>query len=324
MIKIDLITGFLGSGKTTFIRRYAKYLMDRGLRIAILENDYGGVNIDRMLLGDLDGDQCSLEMVVGGSNDCCTHQRRLRTKLISLGMQGFDRVIVEPSGVYDSDEFFDVLHDSPLDEWYEIGSVGAVVDAGLEFPLSEEAEYLLCSQIASAGMIILSHTDEVSPERTEETKRYLREALARFGAENALSRPVLGRTWEQLSAEDFSAFEACGCHPYGHIKQHVEDEGGFSSVFLLNCAPDRVSLEEKTRELFENAGYGKIFRVKGYIREEDGGWLCLNAARDKIRFEKSREGQDVLIIVGENLQEDKVRALFQPYMSGKLNEETDQ
>ena len=41
MVKIDLITGFLGSGKTTFIRKYAQYLMDAGNNIGILENDYG-------------------------------------------------------------------------------------------------------------------------------------------------------------------------------------------------------------------------------------------------------------------------------------------
>ena len=41
MIKIDLITGFLGSGKTTFLKQYAKYLMAQGKNIGILENDFG-------------------------------------------------------------------------------------------------------------------------------------------------------------------------------------------------------------------------------------------------------------------------------------------
>ena len=45
MVKIDLITGFLGSGKTTFIKKYAKYLIDSGKNIGILENDYGAVNV---------------------------------------------------------------------------------------------------------------------------------------------------------------------------------------------------------------------------------------------------------------------------------------
>ena len=65
MIKIDLITGFLGAGKTTFIRKYAKYLMDSGKNIGILENDFGAVNVDMMMLQDLMGDQCELEMISG-------------------------------------------------------------------------------------------------------------------------------------------------------------------------------------------------------------------------------------------------------------------
>ena len=53
MVKIDLITGFLGSGKTTFIKKYGSYLMEKGENLGILENDFGAVNVDRMLLSDL-------------------------------------------------------------------------------------------------------------------------------------------------------------------------------------------------------------------------------------------------------------------------------
>ena len=53
MTKIDLITGILGSGKTTFIHRYAKHLLEQGKKIAILENDFGAVNVDMRLLKDL-------------------------------------------------------------------------------------------------------------------------------------------------------------------------------------------------------------------------------------------------------------------------------
>ena len=106
MIQIDLITGFLGSGKTTFIRKYARYLIDQGLNIGILENDFGAVNVDAMLLQDILGDNCTLEMVAGGCDADC-HRRRFKTKLIAMGMCGYDRVLVEPSGIFDMDEFFD-------------------------------------------------------------------------------------------------------------------------------------------------------------------------------------------------------------------------
>ena len=89
MVKIDLITGFLGSGKTTFIKKYATYLMRKGLNIGILENDHGAVNVDMMMLQDLMGDQCELEMISGGC-DPETHRRRFKTKLISMGMCGDD------------------------------------------------------------------------------------------------------------------------------------------------------------------------------------------------------------------------------------------
>lgn len=82
MVTIDLITGFLGSGKTTFIKKYAEYLMNQGLNIGILENDYGAVNVDMMLLQELEGEKCELEMIAGGC-DKETHRRRFRTKLIA-------------------------------------------------------------------------------------------------------------------------------------------------------------------------------------------------------------------------------------------------
>ena len=78
MVKIDLITGFLGSGKTTFLKQYVQYLLRQGQNIGILENDFGAVNVDMMLLQDLEGEKCELEMISGGC-DAETHRRRFRT-----------------------------------------------------------------------------------------------------------------------------------------------------------------------------------------------------------------------------------------------------
>ena len=52
MVQVDLITGFLGSGKTTFMRHYARYMVQQGWNVCILENDFGAVNVDVMLLQD--------------------------------------------------------------------------------------------------------------------------------------------------------------------------------------------------------------------------------------------------------------------------------
>ena len=177
MVQVDLITGFLGSGKTTFIKKYAKYLIDQGLHIAILENDFGAINVDMMVLEEELGDQCELEMVVGGGDLDC-HRRRFKTKLISMGMRGFDRILVEPSGIYDVDEFFDVLHEEPLDKWYEIGNVIALVNSKLENNLSKQSDYLLGCQVADAGKIILSRSSEATEEEINNTITHLNNTMA--------------------------------------------------------------------------------------------------------------------------------------------------
>ena len=150
MIKVDLITGFLGSGKTTFLKKYARHFMDQGQKVGILENDYGAVNVDMLLLNKLRGDNCELEMVAGGCDADC-HRRRFKTKLISMGMSGYNRVIIEPSGIFDVDEFFDALREDPLDRWYEIGNVITIVDGNLDDNLSDDSDFFLASQIANAG-----------------------------------------------------------------------------------------------------------------------------------------------------------------------------
>ena len=177
MVQVDLITGFLGSGKTTFIKKYAQYLIDQGLNIAILENDFGAINVDMMVLEEALGDQCELEMVTGGGDLDC-HRRRFKTKLISMGMRGFDRILVEPSGIYDVDEFFDVLHEEPLDKWYEIGNVIALVNSKLENSLSKQSDYLLGCQIADAGKIILSRYSEATEEEINNTIAHLNNTMS--------------------------------------------------------------------------------------------------------------------------------------------------
>ena len=79
----------------------------------------------------------------------------MRTKLISMAMRGFTRVLVEPSGIFDVDEFFDVLRDDPLDRWYQLGNVIAIVDALLPEQLSPQADYVLASECANAGQMCI-------------------------------------------------------------------------------------------------------------------------------------------------------------------------
>ena len=296
MVKIDLITGFLGSGKTTFIKKYARYLLDQGLNIGILENDFGAVNVDMMLLKDLEGDHCELEMVSGGCDADC-HRRRFKTKLIAMGMCGYDRVIVEPSGIFDMDEFFDILREEPLDQWYEIGSVIAVVDAGLDCGQSEAADYLLASEAAGAGCIVLSKVKNVSAEQTETVKAHFEQAMKKVGCRRSLFGHIIASDWEQFTEEDYQRLMNCGYEPASYRK--TDAAAAFDSLFFMNLELTAEELKERTARLFEEPGCGHILRVKGFVKAEDGRWLELNATRREQTLAVSPDGQEVLIVIGE-------------------------
>ena len=134
-----------------------------------------------------------LETISGGC-DCDTHQRRMRTKLISMAMRGFERVIVEPSGIFDVDEFFDVLRDEPLDRWYQLGNVIAIVDALLPEELSPQAEYILASESAWAGSVLLSRCQLASDAQKQGAEAHLARALEackcsrKFGPEEIIAK----------------------------------------------------------------------------------------------------------------------------------------
>ena len=308
MVKIDLITGFLGSGKTTFIKKYARYLLDQGLNIGILENDFGAVNVDMMLLKDLEGDHCELEMVSGGCDADC-HRRRFKTKLIAMGMCGYDRVIVEPSGIFDMDEFFDILREEPLDQWYEIGSVIAVVDAGLDCGQSEAADYLLASEAAGAGCIVLSKVKNVSVEQTEAVKVHLEQAMKKVGCRRSFFGHIIASDWEQFTEEDYQRLMNCGYEPASYRK--TDAAAAFDSLFFMNLELTAEELKERTARLFEEPGCGHILRVKGFVKAEGGRWLELNATRREQTLAVSPDGQEVLIVIGEQLSKETIGRILE-------------
>lgn len=309
MVKIDLITGFLGAGKTTFLKKYAEYLIAKGQNIGILENDFGAVNVDMMLLQDLMGDNCELEMVSGGCDADC-HRRRFKTKLIAMGMCGYDRVIVEPSGIFDVDEFFDALREEPLDRWYEVGNVIAIVDANLEEHLSEEAEYILASEVANAGEIILSHADEVSAEQADTTVAHLNRALEQIKCPRRVDKEVLRKSTLDLNGEDFNRLISCGYQMESYRKLDMEEKKGFESVYFMNVKMTEEQLKTTVGKLMNDRECGEVFRVKGFLQKEDGSWIQLNATHNGITMNPIEKGQEVIIVIGEELKEQAIKKYF--------------
>ncbi len=307
MIKVDLITGFLGSGKTTFLLKYGRHLINKGLKIGILEYDYGAINVDMLLLGKLRGPNCELEMVAAGCDADCL-RRRFQTKLISMAMSGYDRVLIEPSGVFDMDQFFDPLRDEPLEKFYEIGSVITVVNANLMDNLNEEEDYYIASQALGAGCVVLSRTQLSGPKNIEKTKKHIDTAAEKIRAAKRVNN-YLEKNWDDLTDADFDMLTNCGYNICDYIKVTGADTDRFDSVNILDIDINLEGFKEKTRRLFSSNEYGNIIRVKGFVNDK-GVSYQVNATQYETLVDPIAIGSNMVIVIGTDLNKDKINEFF--------------
>ena len=261
-----------------------------------------------MLLQDLEGDNCELEMVSGGCDKDC-HRRRFKTKLIAMGMSGYDRVLVEPSGIYDVDEFFDALHEEPLDRWYEIGNVFAIVDAKLPQELSDAADYLLAAEAADAGAVLLSRVQEASAAEMDATVAHLNRALKKVGCSRQLDNEIIRSNWFEFTDEDFERLLRAGYRMSDYCKA-PQQEDVFDSFFFMHVKMTEEELLGAVHAAFEDPACGYIFRMKGFLPVEDG-WLELNATRRETLLKPISRGQEILIVIGEGLSKEALQKYFQ-------------
>lgn len=306
----DLITGFLGSGKTTFIKKYADYLIGKGENICILENDYGAVNVDAMLLQNLQNSgRCDIETVAGAFDSDC-HKRRFKSKLITIKMLGYDRVIIEPSGIFDVDEFFDVLREEPLDKFYEIGNIISIVDPNLEEKLSDESEYLLASQCAVSGKIVFSKASTASYENIQKTLFHINNALRKANCKRIFSDDeIIIKDWENFNDKDFEDVLSCGYKNESCIK-NFSDNNNYTSLYFMNLKLDKDKLKDISEKILNDNSCGNVFRVKGFINNENQ-WYELNAMHGNININPINNGQEIIIVIGENLDKKAVNSYFE-------------
>jgi G3E family GTPase len=128
MISVDIISGFLGAGKTTFINRLCKSLHNFGETAVIIENEYGKESVDSELLADTSNSIIDLSQ----GCICCNLKNGLEDALLRIVEQiKPDRVIIEPSGIFILSEIFGIFKIPELMQQYEISSIITLVDAPL-------------------------------------------------------------------------------------------------------------------------------------------------------------------------------------------------
>lgn len=111
---------------------------------------------------------------------------------------------------------------------------------------------------------------------------------------------ILTKDWATLTDEDFSAIGAAGYRPEAHVKLPVADNNSFNSVYCFNVKLTPSELKERVITLMSDDSLGKVFRIKGFVRDGDG-WAELNATKQDITVKKVAAGQEIVIVIGENL-----------------------
>ncbi len=246
---VTILSGFLGSGKTTLLNRMLK--ADHGLRIAVMINDFGDVNIDKDLVIGQTGDVVELS----GGCLCCTIRGDLLDAARGLLTSGreFDYVIVETSGLAEPFAVAQTFLVPELEESFRLDAVVTVVDsANLEPWLESNAT--TAEQIRCADLLVMNKLDLVTPDDVDRIKA----RLAEINAEARVLPSINGNVPAELLLDvDAHKLVKVATH---HHDDHVDHGAVLSVSFAAEIELDYDSFDRFLQGLPDG-----VFRAKGTV-----------------------------------------------------------
>ena len=189
MTKVDIVSGFLGAGKTTFIKQLISQVF-QGQKLVLIENEFGEIGIDGGFLKD-----SGIEITEMNSGCiCCTlvgdFSAALKKVMTELAP---DRIIIEPSGVGKLSDVIRAVKGVGQEAGIEIGSAITVVDCKKARVYMKNFGEFFTNQVEYAGTIVLSRTQLVEEARLDECVRLLRE--------HNQEAAIITTPWDQLGSE---------------------------------------------------------------------------------------------------------------------------
>ena len=310
-MKTDLITGFLGAGKTTFILKYREFCRSLGEKLQVIENEFCGYDVDSQILSEHGSRPISL----AGECMCCTGKEHFKELLLLCAKEGYDRVLVEPSGIYDVGEFFSVLDSEKVRNCCEIGNIIPIFDPAFANDLTPESEELMVSQLLVSGMIVVSKTALYQEEMLAGSRAALEQLLGEYGIRENIETgecdiPICTKDWEMLEDPDFHTFITCGYRRSSHQSPHMQHSQIFNNVLIKGRFTDEKSFRGKLDRLFCTGDYGEALRLKGYVKGEDGQTYLVNAAPGHYDIGQCEKKRGILVLIGIRLNETAVKQLL--------------
>jgi G3E family GTPase len=291
---VVVVTGFLGSGKTTLVNKLVSHFPES----LVIVNEFGEVAVDHLLV------EGSAEKAVPLPNGClCCHVRGdLEEALMQAALRrrrgeiaGFDRVIVETSGLADPGPVAQTLYaDHALGRDYKLGPIVTVVDAA-DCEMRQASAEIARSQIAAADLIVLSKVDRATNDDAEAEARALnpgaRRIRARFGEVDAAA---------VLAAETQAARELPPAAHSGQIR---------SFAMKFDRPVPRALLQHFIATLVELRG-PDLLRVKGVVPVEEGRVLVQGVRHVFDRLRPVERGEPALVFITRRIERAEVEELW--------------
>lgn len=123
----------------------------------------------------------------------------------------------------------------------------------------------------------------------------------------------MANDWSMLKDDDFKRINSCGYKYADHVKLQVMEQNNFDSMFFMNegLLISRENIIEKAGKLLNDGIYGHIIRIKGQVQSPRGSWTDINITRSEQSVNEQKTGQDILIVIGEKLDKEKIRKIME-------------
>lgn len=347
MTKIDIISGFLGAGKTTLIKKLLSEAF-AGEQVVLIENEFGEIGIDGGFLKE-----SGIEIREMNSGCICCSLVGDFGKSLREVVDTYhpDRILIEPSGVGKLSDVIKAVQDVQNDIDAELNSFTTVVDATKCRIYRKNFGEFFSNQIEYAGAVILSRTDKAKPEKIEESVSLLRELndkapfittpIGQLPGEKILETMESGKSLEEELLDEIicpecghhhEEGECCGyahdhAHHHHHDHDHEEhehhhhhhDHAGHhhaDDVFTSwGCETIRTYTKEQIRDILKtlesDSSYGNVLRAKGMVAGADGEWIYFDMVPEEHEVRTGApEYTGRICVIGAELDEGRLAELF--------------
>lgn len=277
MTKTNLVTGFLGSGKTTSILHLLAN-KDPAEKWAILVNEFGEIGIDGALLAD----SGALVKEIPGGCMCCVNGLPMQVGLNTLLRQGKpDRLIIEPTGLGHPKQILDLLTAPVYEPWIDLRATLCILDPRQLLDEKVVRNENFCDQLAAADVIVANKEDRASQESRDAFDFWWQN----FGHDRQFVLATQGKIDNallDLPRRNLTELPASAAHSHAHVAQK-----GLAALSLPEHQRWRRSLNSgqgyqacgwifdadtcfDTIGILEWARLAPVDRVKGVMRTPDG------------------------------------------------------